>query len=84
MKEQILPLHPIATVTTDFPVKFGIPRQSGLAATRGYLRFLPKFRSPEAVRGLEGYSHVWLIWGFSECPAGKWSPTVKTIIRTVI
>ena len=77
MKEQILPLHPIATVTTDFPVKFGIPRQSGLAATRGYLRFLPKFRSPEAVRGLEGYSHVWLIWGFSECPAGKWSPTVR-------
>jgi tRNA-Thr(GGU) m(6)t(6)A37 methyltransferase TsaA len=77
MNEQTLPLRPIATVTTDFPVKFGIPRQSGLAATRGYLRFLPEFRSKEAVRGLEGYSHVWLIWGFSECPTGKWSPTVR-------
>ena len=56
----------IAVIHTDFPEKFGIPRQSGLAQTRGVVEFEKAFRDPSAVRGLDGFSHIWLLWEFSE------------------
>ncbi len=67
----------IAVVHTDFPEKFGIPRQSGLAETRGVIEFEKPFRDPAAVRGLEGFSHIWLLWEFSENADAGWSPTVR-------
>ena len=57
---------PVAHIYTDFPTKFGIPRQSGLVNTLSKIVFEEKYRSPDAVRGLEGFSHLWLIWEFSE------------------
>lgn len=58
--------------------KFGAPRQSGLApALRGTVVFTPPYRVPEALRGIEGFSHLWLLWGFSENPVRDWSPTVR-------
>ena len=71
-------IRPIAHIHTEFPTKFGIPRQSGLAETRGEIIFEPEYRNPDAVRGLEGYSHLWLIWEFSETIRENWSPTVRT------
>ena len=60
-------LTPIATIRTDFPTKFGVPRQSGLVrGLKGTIVFLPEYRDPEALRGLEGFSHIWLLWDFSE------------------
>ena len=57
----------VAKIHTDFPEKFGIPRQSGLVLSlRGEIRFEGAFRNPDAVRGIEEYSHLWLLWGFSE------------------
>ena len=72
-------IEPIAYIRTDFPEKFGIPRQSGLAASlQARIVFQPEYRNPDAFRGLEGFSHIWLIWGFSANPAGKaWHPTVR-------
>ncbi len=71
-------LRPIAFVHTDFAGKFGIPRQSGLVPElTAVLEFLPEFRSPGAVRGLEAYSHLWLIWEFSANAGKGWSPTVR-------
>ena len=71
-------LRPIARVRTDFGSKFGVPRQSGLVPElTAVLEFEPEFRSPEAVRGLEAYSHIWLIWQFSENADRGWSPTVR-------
>lgn len=68
----------IAHIRTDFKEKFGIPRQSGIAEnTEGRVVFLPEYRVPEALRGLEGYSHLWLIWEFSEAKRDSWSPTVR-------
>ena len=68
----------IAHIYTDFPEKFGIPRQSGLVeGLRGKIIFEPEYRVPEAVRGIEGYSHLWLIWEFSEAKRDGWSPTVR-------
>ncbi len=68
----------IAHIHTDLPSRFGIPRQSGLAeALEGTIVFTPDYRDPNALRGLEGYSHLWLIWEFSEAVAERWSPTVK-------
>ena len=67
----------IAYVHTDFPAKFGIPRQSGLADTAGRIVFEEKYRSREAVRGLEEYSHLWILWEFSESVREDWSPTVR-------
>ena len=68
----------IARIRTDFPAKFGIPRQSGLVeALRGTVLFAPKYRDVNALRGLEDFSHIWLIWKFSEAVRGEWSPTVK-------
>jgi len=66
----------IARIQNDFPTKFGLPRQSGLAPSlRSKIVFEPAYRVPEALRGLEGFSHIWLIWGFSESEG--WSPTVR-------
>jgi len=71
-------LNCIAHIRTDFPSKFGIPRQSGLVdELEGTVVFAPEYRDPSALRGLEGYSHIWLIWEFSESKPEKWSPTVK-------
>ena len=56
----------IAKIHTDFPEKFGIPRQSGLAESRARIVFEPEYRVKEALVGIEGYSHLWLIWEFSE------------------
>ena len=68
----------IAYIKTDYDEKFGIPRQSGLVQnTEGRIVFLPEYRRAEAVRGLEGYSHIWLIWEFSESKLDDWRPTVR-------
>ena len=68
----------IAKIYTEFDEKFGIPRQSGLVGeTVGRIVFEPEYRNPEALRGIEGYSHLWLIWQFSEAIREDWSPTVR-------
>lgn len=70
----------IARVKSDFPEKFGIPRQSGLTGLVSQIVFEPEYRVPEAFRGLEGYSHIWILWEFSEAKQSKqkeWSPTVR-------
>lgn len=68
----------IARIHTEFPTKFGIPRQSGIIGSlRGTVVFEPKYRNPEAVRGLEEFSHLWLIWEFSEAKRDGWSATVR-------
>lgn len=69
----------IARIRTDFPTKFGIPRQSGLVPELvGKIVFEPEYRDPEALRGITGYTHLWLVWEFSEMiREGKWSPTVR-------
>ncbi len=71
-------LNIIARIRTDFPEKFGIPRQSGLIKElKGRIVFEPEYRDVSALRGIEGYSHLWLIWKFSEAVSDKWSPTVR-------
>ena len=73
-----LTIRPVACIRTDFPTKFGIPRQAGLAeALEGTVVFEPDYRIDEALRGLEGFSHLWLIWGFSENADHDWTPTVR-------
>jgi tRNA-Thr(GGU) m(6)t(6)A37 methyltransferase TsaA len=68
----------IARIHTDFGGKFGVPRQSGLVdSLEGEIVFEPEFRSPEAVRGIDSYSRLWLIWEFSENLRDSWSPTVR-------
>lgn len=68
----------IATIHTDFGSKFGIPRQSGLLKKLpGVIRFEEEFRSRDALRGLEGFSHLWLLWIFSENVRDSWKPTVR-------
>lgn len=68
----------IAKIHSDFKEKFGIPRQSGIADELGAkIVFEPEYRVPEALRGIEGYSHLWLIWQFSEAIREDWSPTVR-------
>ena len=70
----------IAHIETDFPTKFGVPRQSGLVqGLKGRIIFEPEYRDPEALRGLEGFSHIWLLWDFSEArfKDTKWHPTVR-------
>jgi tRNA-Thr(GGU) m(6)t(6)A37 methyltransferase TsaA len=68
----------IAHIHTEFPTKFGIPRQSGIVETlQGTIIFEPDYRNPEALRGLEEFSHLWLIWEFSEAKRDVWSPTVR-------
>ena len=72
-------INPIAHIRTEFSEKFGIPRQSGLAASlRGTIVFEPEYRNADALRGLEGFSHLWLIWEFSaNTTKGEWQPTVR-------
>lgn len=68
----------IAYIRTDFSSKFGIPRQSGLVdELEATIVFEPEYRNPDALRGIEEYSHLWLIWQFSECADKPWSPTVR-------
>ena len=68
----------IAHIRSDFPTKFGIPRQSGLVEElTARIVFTPEYRVPEAVRGLEDFSHIWLIWQFSKAVREDWSPTVR-------
>lgn len=70
-------LKQIAIIRTDFPEKFGIPRQSGLIkGLTGTIQFLPEYRNPDAIRGIEGYSHLWLLWGFSKAVKKNWAATV--------
>lgn len=71
-------INPIAYIRSPFPTKFGIPRQPGLVPDlKAEIIFEPEYRIPEAFRGLEGYSHIWLIWEFHEAIRDKWSPTVR-------
>ena len=68
----------IARIRTELPEKFGVPRQSGLVPQlRGRVVFEPGYRNPDAVRGLEDFSHIWLIWQFSQAVREDWSPTVR-------
>ena len=77
MSENI-PLRIIAHIHSDFPTKFGIPRQSGLIhELKAAVVFEPEYRNPDALRGLEGYTYIWLIWQFSETARQGWSPTVR-------
>ena len=71
-------IKPIAVIENDFDEKFGIPRQAGLCSGVSRIVFLPEYRDPESLRGLEGFSHIWLLWEFGEAKMhGKWSPTVR-------
>ena len=71
-------IHPIARMKSDFSTKFGIPRQSGLVdELHSTIVFEPEFRNPDTLRGLEGFSHLWIIWQFSEAVREDWSPTVR-------
>ena len=67
----------IAKIRTNFPTKFGIPRQSGLVNTTAKIVFEPEYRDESALRGMEEFSHLWLVWGFSENKNNDWSPTVR-------
>ena len=71
-------INAIARMKSDFPSKFGIPRQSGLIdELQSTIVFEPEFRNPDTLRGLDGFSHLWLIWQFSEAVRAQWSPTVR-------
>ncbi len=70
-------ITPVARIYTEFPSKFGIPRQSGLVNTEAKIVFEPEYRSADAIRGLEGFSHLWLIWEFSENKNNSPSLTVR-------
>ena len=71
-------IKPIAYIRTDLPSKFGVPRQSGLIEElEATIVFEPEYRIDEALRGIEKYSHLWLIWEFSQNKQGSWSPTVR-------
>ena len=78
MDDAAVEMRPVARIRSDFPTKFGIPRQSGLVRElRARIIFEPEFRDPEALRGLEGFSHIWLLWVFSGSVGHRWSPTVR-------
>ena len=71
-------IKPIARIHTDFSEKFGVPRQAGLAPSlTGKIVFKPEYRNIRAVKELDGFSHIWLIWEFSQCTDSKFSPTVR-------
>lgn len=75
---QAVPMNVIARIHTDFTTKFGVPRQSGLVPeVKATIVFEPEYRNPDALRGLEGFSHLWLLWHFSEVKQENWSPTVR-------
>ena len=76
--EQVFPMQVVARIRSDFSSKFGVPRQSGLVDDlEASVVFEPAFRNPDAVRGLEGFSHIWLIWAFHQAVRDTWSPTVR-------
>ena len=76
--ENSVVIKPIAYIKTDFSQKFGIPRQSGrVDSLRAKIIFLPEYRNREALRGIEGFSHLWLIFDFSLAHRDEWSPTVR-------
>ena len=78
MSNEAMTLNVIAHIRTAFPTKFGIPRQSGLVdSLRGEIIFTPEYRNADAVRGLEDFSHIWLVWQFSGAVRDTWSPTVR-------
>ena len=71
-------MHPIARIKSDFPSKFGVPRQSGLIdELRATVIFEPEYRNTDALRGIDDFTHIWLIWQFSESVGHEWSPTVR-------
>lgn len=71
-------IKPIARMKSDFPSKFGIPRQAGIVKElESAVIFEKDYRNSDALRGLEGFSHIWIIWRFSEVPEREWSPTVR-------
>lgn len=71
-------MRPIARIRSDFGSKFGVPRQSGLVdALEAAVVFEEPYRNPDALRGLEGFSHIWLIWAFHQSQRPEWSPTVR-------
>jgi len=73
-----IPMTVVARVRSDFPSKFGIPRQSGLVPElRAQVVFEPEYRNPDMLRGIEGFSHLWLVWNFSANRKDGWSPTVR-------
>ncbi len=75
---QTFEIQVIAHMRSDFPTKFGIPRQASLVQElRSAIVFTPEFRNPDALRGLEGFSHLWIIWQFSGALRSDWSPTVR-------
>lgn len=77
-KRPDFPMKVIAHIQSDFPTKFGIPRQSGLVEQlQAAVVFQPEYRNPDALRGLEDFSHIWLIWEFSQAVREDWSPTVR-------
>ena len=86
--EETTVIKVIAEISSDFPTKFGIPRQSGLVPElEALVVFRPEYRIPEALRGIEGYSHLWLLWEFSEtkrasAPAGR-QPASRGICQPV-
>ena len=78
MKMENVSIRIIARMHSDFPTKFGIPRQSGLVSSlRSTIVFEPEYRNADALRGLEDFSHLWIIWQFSEAVRTDWSPTVR-------
>lgn len=78
MEKEQVSMNIIARIRTDFPTKFGIPRQSGLIeGLKSRIVFEPPYRNPDALRGMDGFSHLWLIWQFSEAVRNKWTPTVR-------
>ena len=70
-------IKPVAHIYTPFRQKFGIPRQSGRVNAQGRIVFTPELRSPDALRGIEGFSHIWLIFDFSQAHRDEWSSTVR-------
>ena len=75
---QNVEIQVIARMRSDFPTKFGIPRQPSLVeGLRSTIVFEPEFRNPDTLRGMEGFSHLWIIWQFSEAVRTEWSPTVR-------
>ena len=78
MSNETMTLKVIAHIHTAFPTKFGIPRQSGLVdGLRGEIIFTPEYRNADALRGLEDFSHIWLVWQFSGAVRESWSPSVR-------
>ena len=77
MNPQQYTVTPVARIHTDYQSKFGIPRQSGMTDSKGIIVFEPGFRNPDAVRGIEEFSHLWLLWVFSENVDKEFTPTVR-------